>query len=216
MVYIYHAAAAEARRHEAEQNSAAHTTSSPQRSHIQPPEMLLNPHHLHAAEAAALTPSRAARGRQDDQKNSNPKTARQGQKEKKVNTMLKTNSKKARENVRAYIIANYDGSPYEYEETTEFNDIARNIYEVYKRERESLRESKNQNEQELFSMWMEYAPSIIDSGYYWSRPAVDDLGDILEETDEERNRYSEEKAVQYLTYLIFSEILKAVERSTRK
>lgn len=69
--------------------------------------------------------------------------------------MLRTNTKKARDNVKAYIMANYDGSAYNYSETTDFKEAARNIYEVYKREREAVREHRNQNEQELFTIWLQ-------------------------------------------------------------
>lgn len=123
--------------------------------------------------------------------------------------MLRTNTKKARDNVKAYIMANYDGSAYNYSETTDFKEAARNIYEVYKREREAVREHRNQNEQELFTIWLQNSTAIIDAGYYWNRSAVDDLGDILEETPAERAKFTEAQAENYLSYLIFSEITKA-------
>ena len=52
--------------------------------------------------------------------------------------MLKTNSKKASENIRAYIIANFDPSSYdEYKElnnTTDFSVVAETVYKVFRAE----------------------------------------------------------------------------------
>ena len=48
--------------------------------------------------------------------------------------------------------------------------------------------------------------------YYYNRSAVDDLGAILEETEEEKSRYSEQEAEEMLTRLIFREMQKAYNK----
>lgn len=64
------------------------------------------------------------------------------------------------------------------------------------------------NEQERFTDWAQGLPSILDTCYYYNRSAVDDLGAILEETAEEKARYSEQNAEQLLTALIYKELVR--------
>ena len=63
-------------------------------------------------------------------------------------------------------------------------------------------------EQERFEEWAAGLPSILDTCYYYNRSAVDDLGAILEETDSEKARYSEQQAETRLTYLIYRELVR--------
>ena len=56
--------------------------------------------------------------------------------------------------------------------------------------------------------WCSGLPGVLDTCYYYNRSAVDDLGAILEETDEERARYTEEQAEKMLTTLIYRELKK--------
>ena len=64
-------------------------------------------------------------------------------------------------------------------------------------------------EQERFTDWAQGLPSVLDCCYYYNRSAVDDLGAILEETDAEKARYSEQQAENLLSYLIYRELVKA-------
>lgn len=63
-------------------------------------------------------------------------------------------------------------------------------------------------EQERFEEWAAGLPSILDTCYYYNRSAVDDLGAILEETDSEKARYTEQQAETRLTYLIYRELVR--------
>lgn len=124
--------------------------------------------------------------------------------------MLRTNSKKAIENIRAYIINGFDGENYEIETPDTFEETARIIYNTFADE--YLYEyNRRRNEQEVFTEWCQGLPSILDTCYYYNRPAVDDLGDILEETEAERSKYTEDQAAEILTKLIYREIKKAVQ-----
>lgn len=119
--------------------------------------------------------------------------------------MIRTNSKKARENIRKYIIDNYDGESYSFPETTDFNTIAANILDVFRQEK-----PRNKgNEQEIFIEYCAGLPTILDTCYYYNRSAVDDLGAILEETDAEKSKYSEQNAERLLTILIYRELTRA-------
>ncbi|MBP5412257.1 MAG: hypothetical protein J6Y47_03255, partial [Bacteroidales bacterium] len=68
------------------------------------------------------------------------------------------------------------------------------------------------NHQECFIAWLSGLPSIFDSCYYYNRSAKDDIGAILEETENEKNRYTEEQAADLLSRVIYREIVKATGR----
>lgn len=128
--------------------------------------------------------------------------------------MLKTNTKKARENVRAYIMNIYDASGYELPEATTFEEVAANIYNTFKAEKyysDNYMMRHRIPEAASFADWCAGLPSIIDTCYYYNRSAVDDLAGILEETDAEKAKFSEEAAEERLTALIWREIEKAVK-----
>lgn len=127
--------------------------------------------------------------------------------------MLKTNTKKARQNLQAYIVENFNGENYEIETPATFQETALVIYETFKKEKyysNAWEKAHRIPEQESFIEWCAGLPSILDTCYYYNRSAVDDLGEILEETEEEKARFTEDKAENLLTRLIYSEIKKAV------
>ena len=124
--------------------------------------------------------------------------------------MLKTNSKKAIENVKNYIIDHYNYEA-DYEDINlfqpdNFKNIAKNIYTIF------LIETyyDKGNNQGLFISWSQGLPSILDFEYYYKCNAVDILGDILEETEQEKARFTQSQAEEKLSYLIYREITKAL------
>ena len=127
--------------------------------------------------------------------------------------MLKTNSKKASENIRAYIIANFDPSSYdEYKElnnTTDFSVVAETVYKVFRVEGYNKIQN-NATELEAFTNWMQGLPTIFNDDYYYNVSAVDLLATLLEETDSEKTKYNEREAENLLTQLIYREIKKAI------
>lgn len=119
--------------------------------------------------------------------------------------MLKSNSKQVKENIRKYIIDNYDIEDYSGGEISNSNDfqiVKKQIMDIFTEE-VGKRQGVNYNS---FRYWMQGLPSIIDACYYYNRSAVKDLGDILEESEEERNKYTEEQAEERLTQLIYKEL----------
>jgi hypothetical protein len=131
--------------------------------------------------------------------------------------MLKTNSKKARENVRAYIMDRFDASGYDFETVPEtWPNIASAILEEFYIEKCKLDQRYQAgriSKFELFSDWCAGLPSIIDTCYYYNRSAVADLAAILEETPAEAARYSERDAERLLTILIYRELEKEVAKN---
>lgn len=127
--------------------------------------------------------------------------------------MLKTNSKKAIENIKNYIVNNFDFTNYEdgtTEEPTTFEAIAKFIYKCFIEEKRYNNDNYKYSEQAIFLDWCSGLPSVIDTCYFYNRSAVDDLAVILEETEEEKAKYSESDAEKLLTNLIYREIKKAI------
>lgn len=139
--------------------------------------------------------------------------------------MLKTNSKKARENIRNYIVEHFDGTNYapkfDYIEQAQkdnangtrnvdiFSMVAHAISETFYNEKlrfDNRYKAGRVSRFDMFADWCAGLPSILDTCYYYNRSAVDDLGAILEETDAEKRKYTEEQAENSLTWLIFREI----------
>lgn len=122
--------------------------------------------------------------------------------------MLKTNSKKARENIRAYIMNMQNVEEYANVQPTTFEVVATAIYHDFKRVYESDTIKRTYPESEYFKEWAAGLPGILDTCYYYNRSAVDDLASILEETDTEKARYKESDAESLLSYLLYREIVK--------
>lgn len=123
--------------------------------------------------------------------------------------MLRTTTKKAIENIRAYIISIFNGYNYEIETPATFKEAATFINKCFEEEYYTGYNAMH-NRKDMFIEWCAGLPSVIDTCYYYNRSAVEDLGNILEETPEERSRYTEEDAERMLTCLIYREIMKEV------
>lgn len=123
--------------------------------------------------------------------------------------MLKTNSKKAKENVRKYILDNITYDYWNEEERPEegnFKEIAKAIKKSFFEEKIRYDKRKNLSIWDYFEEWCSGLPSCLDTCYYYNRSAIKDLGDILEETEEERSNFTETAAEKCLTRLIFKEL----------
>ena len=88
------------------------------------------------------------------------------------------------------------------------------IYAIFKSEKwchiEDFQYYHN-NESKTFSDWCSGLPSILDTCYWYDRSATDDLGSILEETETEKEKYSDSDACEMLTNLLYREIKKNAE-----
>lgn len=126
--------------------------------------------------------------------------------------MLRTNSKKARENIRTYIFNHFDGECCDIETPANFKDLAKIILDIFEDEKPYNNEymrARHLSRESVFIQWCQGLPSILDTCYYYNRPAVDDLGDILEETPAERAKFTESDAESLLTRLIYRELINA-------
>ena len=129
--------------------------------------------------------------------------------------MLKTNSKKAKENLRQYIINNFDGTGYTETPPEEWSEISTFIINTFRSEKYSRPEDYryyNNNELTAFIDWAQGLPSVLDTCYFYNRSAIDDLGAILEETETEKEKYNETDAEQLLTRLIYKVLIMEVNK----
>ena len=127
--------------------------------------------------------------------------------------MIRTNSKQARENVKNYIQAHFDGCNYGIETPETFEEVAKIINETFEKEKYYSNDYARRcglSRLEVFIDWCAGLPSILDTCYYYNRSAVDDLGEILEQTEDERSKYKESDAERLLSTLIYREIEKGV------
>ena len=129
--------------------------------------------------------------------------------------MLKTNSKQPAENIRAYIVEGFTPEGYTDNPPQEFPEIAAFILATFRREKYwCLQDVRYYHgcEALAFRDWCAGLAGVLDTCYYYNRSAVDDLGAILEETAEEKARYTEPQAEQLLTDLIYRELLKGAAK----
>ena len=129
--------------------------------------------------------------------------------------MLKTNSKKAKENIQKYIVDHFSPEGYTDTPPEEWREIATFIIKTFRSEKYYLMEDiryYHGSEITAFIDWCAGLPSVLDTCYFYNRSAVDDLGDILEETQEERNKHTETDAEQCLTRLIYKVLIMEVNK----
>jgi hypothetical protein len=129
--------------------------------------------------------------------------------------MLKTNSKQAAENIRAYIVDGFTPEGYTDNPPQDFAGIAAFILATFRNEKYwCLQDVRYYHGcEELASRdWCAGLAGVLDTCYYYNRSAVDDLGAILEETAQEKARYTEQQAEQLLTDLIYRELLKGASK----
>ena len=130
--------------------------------------------------------------------------------------MLRTNSKKAAENIRVYIMGNFTPEGYTDNPPQRFPEIAAFFLDTFRSEKYWCPQDVRYyygNEAAAFADWCAGLPSVLDTLYFYNRSAVDDLGAILEETEQEKTRYTEQQAEQLLTSLIYRELQKGERKA---
>ena len=128
--------------------------------------------------------------------------------------MIKSNSKKAKQNIFNYVkeyAEDYLSDDYGF--TVTDDNLYSLIYSVFEDEaRPHDGYNARKPVQDVFEAW---ASGLALGGlfcYYYNREAKKDLAKILEESAEEAAKYSEEAAEKMLTYLIYREVSKAARR----
>ena len=138
--------------------------------------------------------------------------------------MLRTNSKAARQNIMEYIKDDLDyleeRRQYDIEEGApvynldEDAAICAMIWDIFQDEKGyEIKRSRGP----VYNVFEDWAQGLALGGlflYYYNRSAVDDLGAILEETEEEKAKFTEQEAEERLTRLIYREITARKEKAS--
>lgn len=140
--------------------------------------------------------------------------------------MLKTNSKEVKATIKKYIMDNFrdvygdyidkNGRAYSSDLQTienitldDYTAVCNAILVIFWAEELKYNNSFKAGRvtrRELFSCWVSGLCSAIDSSYYYNVCAVDLLGSWLNETEEEKARYSETDAEKLITNLLWREL----------
>lgn len=122
--------------------------------------------------------------------------------------MLKTNNKKVKEKIKDYIVKIYDDEDAidSIQKATNFDQIKENVKKVWYDEVGQYDLKRRIPIFESFKNWCYGLPSLLETGDYLLGNGIKVLGDILEETEEERSKFSVSEAEEKLTYLIFRQI----------
>lgn len=134
--------------------------------------------------------------------------------------MLRTNSLAARANINDYITTVKDRIIDEYEAAPDTIDapeslawyIMNEMFYNEKCKHDLAYKAHRISEYDLFKEWAQGLSCCGLFDYYYHPEAREILGDILEETEEERNKYTEEQAEELLTNLIYRELKRNAER----
>lgn len=134
---------------------------------------------------------------------------------------MKTNCKKAVENIKNFILENFDPVGAGYEEYYYFESIpdSEKWEECKKIIKKVVYNEKIKNDLRIlhknyinyklyFTEWCQGLPSILNTDYYVEPIAKKIIMEILEESEEEAEKYTEEEAETLLTYLLYREIYK--------
>ena len=140
--------------------------------------------------------------------------------------MLQTNSKEVKATIKNYIMDNFRDAFGEYfdengraycddlqtiantdlDNYTEVCNAIMVIFWAEKLKHDNRFKAGRASRQELFIDWVSGLCAPIDSNYYYNVCAVDLLGAWLDETEEEKARYSEADAEKLITNLLWREL----------
>ena len=138
------------------------------------------------------------------------------------NKMKKLNCKEVNEALKKEIMDSYESAEEYYtydgaEMKTEYNDICKDIMEAFKREKldNDLRYKAGRiSKQDLFVDWMQGLPTafpVADDIFLGS--AAEWLGNILDETETEKQKYSDSKAERTSCLILYRELNKHAQKA---
>lgn len=121
--------------------------------------------------------------------------------------MLKTNSKVVADRIRNLIMQEEGLENFDIDTRgMKWDQVAYEIYQICMREKGGDWYCRNMTPEQRFEDWVKGLPSALDLPFIYKTSAVDVLGDILEETQEERSKFDERLAEAMLIKLIWRQI----------
>lgn len=136
--------------------------------------------------------------------------------------MRKLNCKEVNEALKKEIMDSYESAEEYYtfdgaEMKTEYNDICKDILEAFKREKldNDLRyEAGKMSRQDLFIDWMQGLPTAFPvANDIFFGFATEWLGNILDETEAEKQKYDDSKAERTSCLILYRELNKHAQKA---
>lgn len=128
--------------------------------------------------------------------------------------MLKTNCKAVNEKIKKMIIDSYDKEYFSFDgrtPSTDYNGICKDIIEALHNEKglDCQYRAGRISEQTLFTDWLQGLPTATSLGDdIFLRDAAALVADLLEQTDAEKAKYTEQESEKLAAYLFYREIKK--------
>lgn len=132
--------------------------------------------------------------------------------------MRRTNSKETMEAIKNAIMESYEAAEEYYtyngkKAKTDYSDICKDILTAFEND-DCLYRAGRISKYSLFCDWMAGLPTAFPiSDDIFLSSAVDWLADILDETEEEKGRYAEDKAEATACNLLYRELTKHAKKA---
>lgn len=122
--------------------------------------------------------------------------------------MLRTNSKAVKEKIREYILNHYCkvAEDYKLRPTEDFDEAATHIMYYFFLEKVKLDKRKHFTTYQLFKDWLSGLAILIDTDYFVKPVAKEIVAEWLEESETEKDKYTESQAEDLITKLLFREL----------
>lgn len=121
--------------------------------------------------------------------------------------MLRTNSKRFKENLNNFVLD-------AMKETLEYEGAKKNIENAYRYLYNDFKRvygwQFNKQYCYRFGLFCEYMAGLPHEFTYYYDRAIEQLGNLLEKVEDERNKFSESDAEKKLSYFIYREMMKYV------
>lgn len=136
--------------------------------------------------------------------------------------MLRTNSKEVMNRIKKIIMDSYEAAEEYYTfdggaMKTEYNDICKdimNMFYIEKLQFDNRYKAGRISRADLFMDWMQGLPSAFPvSNDIFLGSAVDFLGDLLDETEKEKEKFTDEQAEKRAVYLLHRELEKHAKKA---
>ena len=124
--------------------------------------------------------------------------------------MLRSNSKAVVAKIHQYIVDEIDLDYFGLVEAPDFPSACKLILTACENEKMYNRSSSGLD---TFRDWAQGLPSAFNTCYYYNISALNLLADWLEETDSEKEKYSECQAEEMITRLIYRELTKGASKA---
>lgn len=139
--------------------------------------------------------------------------------------MRRSNSKDVNNLIRDFVMEHFNDVYYPDKkdwlpdlDTSNYNDVSKVVLDVFYQEKVKHDNAYNAGRVSIYTLfeeWVSCLCSALPSKYYYNVSAVDLLGRWLDQTDDEKSKYSEDQAERMITKLLYRELTKHAAMSER-